>query len=143
MELTANELRIGNLFDHFEDGVLPIEEIKKDSDGFDGYYAVFRNNSIKCRIDYLDPIPLTEEWLLKFGFEINDDLGDEIYYQIPEEKNGYGICFDHNDITFYKYYGNGAENVHTLIYDEKHLQSVHQLQNIYFSLTNTELKLIK
>lgn len=42
MKLKANELRIGNLFEHFEDGILPIEEIRKDSDGFNGYYAVSR-----------------------------------------------------------------------------------------------------
>ena len=139
MELTANELRIGNL----------VQIVKYWKDFYDENYFIPKEinlddlRAINNFKDIAKPIPLTEEWLLKFGFEINDDLGDEIYYQIPEEKNGYGICFDHNDITFYKYYGNGAENVHTLIYDEKHLQSVHQLQNLYFSLTNTELKLIK
>jgi len=139
MELTAQELRIGNL----------VQIVKYWKDFYDENYFIPKEinlddlRAINNFKDIAKPIPLTEEWLLKFGFEINDDLGDEIYYQIPEEKNGYGICFDHNDITFYKYYGNGAENVHTLIYDEKHLQSVHQLQNLYFSLTNTELKLIK
>lgn len=138
MKLTAQELRIGNL----------VQIVKYWKDFYDENYFIPKEinlddlRAINNFKDIAKPIPLTDEWLLKFGFEINDDLGDEIYYQIPEEKNGYGICFDHNDITFYKYYGNGAENVHTLIYDEKHLQSVHQLQNIYFSLTNTELKLI-
>ena len=137
MKLTAQELRIGNL----------VQIVKYWKDFYDENYFIPKEinlddlRAINNFKDIAKPIPLTDEWLLKFGFEINDDLGDEIYYQIPEEKNGYGICFDHNDITFYKYYGNGAENVHTLIYDEKHLQSVHQLQNLYFSLTNTELKL--
>ena len=137
MELTANELRIGNL----------VQIVKYWKDFYDENYFIPKEinlddlRAINNFKDIAKPIPLTDEWLLKFGFEINDDLGDEIYYQMPEIKNGYGICFDHNDITFYKYYGNGAENVHTLIYDEKHLQSVHQLQNLYFSLTNNELKL--
>ena len=139
--LEVKDLRIGNLFNHFEDGILLIEEIKKDSDGFEGYYAVFRNGSTKCHVNYLTPIELTEEWLLRFGFEVDDDLGDQIYYQIPNQKNGYGICFDHDDIAFYKFYGNGGENVHTLIHDEEHLQYVHQLQNLYYALTQTELTL--
>ena len=139
--LEVKDLRIGNLFNHFEDGILLIEEIKKDSDGFEGYYAVFRNGSTKSHVSYLIPIELTEEWLLRFGFEVDDDLGDQIYYQIPNQKNGYGICFDHDDIAFYKFYGNGGENVHTLIHDEEHLQYVHQLQNIYYALTQTELTL--
>ena len=139
--LDEKDLRIGNLFNHFEDGILPIEEIKKDSDGFEGYYAVSRNGSTKSHVSYLIPIELTEEWLLIFGFEVDDDLGDQIYYQIPNQKNGYGICFDHDDIAFYKFYGNGGENVHTLIHDEEHLQYVHQLQNLYYVLTNTELTL--
>ena len=54
--LEVKDLRIGNLFNHFEDGILLIEEIKKDSDGFEGYYAVFRNGSTKCHVSYLAPI---------------------------------------------------------------------------------------
>ena len=137
MKLTAQELRIGNL----------VQIVKYWKDFYDENYFIPKEinlddlRAINNFKDIAKPIPLTDEWMVKLGFEINDDLGDEIYYQMPEIKNGYGICFDHNDITFYKYYGNGAENVHTLIYDEKHLQSVHQLQNLYFSLTNTELKL--
>lgn len=132
MELTANELRIGNLFDHFEDGVLPIEEIKKDSDGFDGYYAVFRNNSIKCRIDFLDPIPLTEEWLLKFGFE--KDKYD--YFHHIKSK----IIIGHTTTDeFFEYeYLTGFQDSQTEMCELKY---IHQLQNLYFALNCQELKL--
>ena len=137
MELKDNELRIGNLFDHMDDGILSIEEIKKDSDGFKGYYAVFRNGSIKCHVSYLQPIPLTEEWLLEFGFEkehvtVNDiiiniyRLGDyeiSIYLQGNETQKGYYLPHSLQSRAYIKY--------------------VHQLQNLYFSLTNNEIKLIK
>lgn len=130
MELKAHELRIGNLLENFLGEVFEcnIETLNSLINGGNQFPPP-------------KPIPLTDEWLLRFGFEVNDDLGDQIYYEIPNQKIGYGICFDHDDITFYKFYGNGGENVHTLIYDEEHLQSVHQLQNLYFSLTNNELKL--
>ena len=119
--LDAKDLRIGNLFNHFEDGILPIEEIKKDSDGFEGYYAVFRNGSIKCHVSYLAPIELTEEWLLRFGLT---------------KHNGYpykfldGFIKIRNGEYFFKY--------HNL--DIK-LNYVHNLQNLHYILTQTELKL--
>jgi hypothetical protein len=72
---------------------------------------------------YYKPIPITEEWLLKFGFKkepsywINDsfeikDYGDGSFrYGINFFEYGIGECF--------KY--------------------VHQLQNLYFAINQTEL----
>jgi hypothetical protein len=73
------------------------------------------------------PIPLTEEWLLNFGFE-----SDEI-----EWWNGIlsiGICKEG-----LRYLPTEQINVRVGIV----LQHVHQLQNLYFALTNEELTLIK
>ena len=118
MELKENELRIGNLFDHMDDGILSIEEIKKDSDGFKGYYAVFRNGSIKCHVSYLQPIPLTEEWLLRFGYTEKDLSQGKI---IKGRNGGYIITTLSNKEIFY----------------------VHKLQNLYYELKDNELRLIK
>jgi len=116
MELKANELRIGNLFDEFDDGILAIEEIKKDSDGFKGYYAVFKNNSIKCHTRYLKPIPLTEEWLFRFGYTEKDFSNGNIIKVI-----------------------NGGYIITTL--SNKEIKYVHKLQNLYYELKDNELKL--
>jgi len=131
--LDAKDLRIGNLIKWISTNTV---EVVQEINSCGKYHLI--NN---VQITDAEPIELTEEWLLIFGFEVDDDLGDQIYYQIPNQKNGYGICFDHDDIAFYKFYGNGGENVHTLIHDEEHLQYVHQLQNIYYALTQTELTL--
>jgi hypothetical protein len=73
----------------------------------------------KCK-----PIPLTEEWLIKFGFvfdgfryqqEINNNLW------VLVKNNVYGWYSPHIEIS------NGIQNVH-------------QLQNLYFALTGEELK---
>jgi len=119
--LDAKDLRIGNLFNHFEDGILPIEEIKKDSDGFQGYYAVFRNGSTKCHVSYLIPIELTEEWLLRFGLTKNNGYPYKFLDGFIKIRNGE---------YFFKY--------HTL--DIK-VNYIHTLQNLYFALTNKELTL--
>ena len=121
--LDAKDLRIGNLFNHFEDGILPIEEIKKDSDGFEGYYAVFRNGFTKSHVSYLTPIELTEEWLLRFGFEVKSASVIHNY--------SYNIGFF--------VLTNGLRN--NISYDGYEIVYVHQLQNLFYSLTNTELKL--
>jgi len=75
----------------------------------------------------IESIPLTEEWLLKFGFYKNIDT--ELF-----EKNGYQIDLSVIKCLFYlPEFGD--------LYKE--LEHVHQLQNLYFALTNEELTLTK
>lgn len=76
--------------------------------------------------DEVEPIPLTEEMLVRLGFKKSKGknlkefiLGDFIIYTYPET----GIEL---------YYGVG-------FYIK--IQYVHQLQNLYFTLTGTELTL--
>ena len=80
-----------------------------------------------------EPIPLTEEWLTKFGFE-KDDVNTYIHYSLP---SGTGIYFESgNDWNFNdaNICGDYDECIHV-----KLPQYVHQLQNLYFSLTGKEL----
>jgi hypothetical protein len=71
--------------------------------------------------DWIKPIPLTEEWLLKFGFSKKVD------YLL--QKRGFSICFEkHGDIFECFLESIGIE-----------IEYVHQLQNLYFALTNEEL----
>jgi hypothetical protein len=82
----------------------------------------------KCGVqkDYT-PIPLTEEWLLKFGFK--PKMIETEYYSFW--KIGHlGARYDKKthevEITYI-----GAFL--------KHIKNVHQLQNLYFALTGEEL----
>jgi hypothetical protein len=72
----------------------------------------------------INPIPLTEQWLIDFGFE-NISCG--------EWQKGY-IILD-NEYTD-KGIWNIVEDYQCLTIAVKH---VHQLQNLYFALTNKEL----
>ena len=109
--IKGTEVRIGNLV-HTETGVVQTIEFI-DRDDKDGYF----------------PIPLTEEWLLKFGFKKDTEgytLGRfEIYHfhQKPES----------DFITAWGY---------SLSTNEMSIKYVHQLQNLYFALTGTELTYI-
>ena len=71
------------------------------------------------------PIPLTEEWLIKFGFDriIEDDKGNE-YCNILYSLNGIDIWFYDE----WKYFDL-----------KQSIKSVHQLQNLYLALTGEEL----
>lgn len=77
----------------------------------------------------LEPIPLTEEWLLKFGFEKNFN---NFYEKLinKDEDDFIGKLTDY----FFAYYIDKKDN-YPLIY----IKYVHQLQNLYFALTGEEL----
>lgn len=72
-----------------------------------------------------DPIPLTEEWLAKFGFEYREmNLG---YVKEATEGNIYiskKFTFEFDGFN---------------IGMQREIQYVHQLQNLYFALTGEEL----
>jgi hypothetical protein len=77
-----------------------------------------------------EPIPLTEEWLKRFGFEktIADDVNHHFDYY-TDEKISAGNLWEH-DKGFCHDYDMGGEIKH-----------VHQLQNLYHALTGEELKI--
>ena len=76
-------------------------------------------------LKYWKPIPLTEEWLVKFGFEINDCDNYELAYMVEinstftiiKEERGYFYIDSRNN----------------------EIKHVHQLQNLYWCLTQKEL----
>lgn len=74
-----------------------------------------------------EPIPITEEWLLKFGFKKIKNTPWYREYRI-DKKNI--VSFDKDDKE-YSYF-NLSSRLCTLKY-------VHQLQNLYFALTGAEL----
>ena len=120
--MKSNELRIGNLV--MSDGYLyKVYHIPDDEDYFE-----------ECQ-----PIPLTEEWLVKFGFKKLDKL----FYQ-----KQVGDCS--KLLIGYKTGPSGCFGAVTLESDLEesyigHLsgycKTVNQLQNLYFALTGEELTL--
>ena len=131
MEIKANELRLGNLLTlndkvrqelfnneiHARNKYFKVLTIYSDGD----ILLELDDENVEIDIKDIEPIPLTEEWLLKLGFKrfpwglvigellFKDDLKcNELTLEIG---NGFRV-----------------KNKH-----------VHQLQNLYFALTNEEL----
>lgn len=110
MTLKANQLRIGNWFIQYD-----------EPEQFDGDF--YHLSDIKF-------IPLTEEWLLKFGFERTDqkDNSNDDWTWLFYQKDS--IYIDGSDLTI--------ETASGIVIK---LEYVHQLQNLYFALTRDELTL--
>jgi len=120
--IRVNELRIGNwMFD----------ENTEENYQIGGYHLSWWDSS--GEIIGSNPIPLTEEWLIKFGFEcINpeeEDEGDRDWIlkgallSIARE-GGWFVM---------------KQNSNTVGLDSS-FKYVHQLQNLFHSLTGEELK---
>jgi hypothetical protein len=82
--------------------------------------------------DYYQPIPLTEEWLLKLGFEYNDNYEN---YRVKANEYYNSVKLD-DGIWCYN-----NDNSDAGCYFVTEIKHVHQLQNLYFALTGQELTL--
>jgi hypothetical protein len=88
-------------------------------------------DSIHNQFDqFIKPIPLTEEWLLKFGFESIGELNPT--YKLRNYLIELSIMRDH-------WVFRQTINKEDSLCLSQNLHHVHQLQNLYFSLTGKEL----
>ena len=124
MKVKANELMIGNL--------LQGEPIMLINQGIysDGVFAItgYGIHQLEEGKPYrADPIPLTKEWLVKFGFE---KIKKGVEYS-KWKKDGFIFWFD-----------NLMPGITSLgKYDIVRIDRVHELQNLYFALTGNELEI--
>jgi hypothetical protein len=113
--MKANELRIGNLVLDKDNNVFTINGILENSVLREGAY-------IGIPIEWIKPIPLTEERLLKFGCEkIGVNFQKEsisIWY------SSYAKCYQLR----YCLIGSDVER-------KINIEYLHQLQNLYFELS--------
>jgi len=117
--MKASELRIGNYFigysNHLQQWELESFELL--------IKGLEVDEIIRCFV------PITEEWLLKFGFEVI--YRSHYTLKLDHKKNlnigaGWNLINNHFYIRFI---GNNLTNI----------KYIHQLQNLYFALTNEEL----
>lgn len=134
--MKANELRIGNLvWLKCHHHPVSVEQIYKDD--IDELVWIATDLHEGESLEDYDPIPLTEEWLVKFGFETvsygfmfpkieGSEYHRKIGRWITKKSFQEDVLLEH---PFLRY--DGLCDVHY----------VHQLQNLYFALTGEELTL--
>jgi hypothetical protein len=118
--MTESELRIGNYL--FADVGLPSYQAHKL---YKGDIIDLLHGKLEGKIF---PIPLTEEWLLKFGF-----------VKTPLTYDKDKLCISIRGVQYDK--GRTYFNSWTIL--EHQPEYVHQLQNLYFALTGEELTTIQ
>lgn len=129
--MEAEEFRVGNyLYYRDESHLLQVSNI-----GSNGFETVDENGLLYGSDDILDynPIPLTEQLLLDFGFE-NTQIG---LFQIKVLSRGsINIHTNRRDIKFVELGTTGH-----YLFGVVDVKFVHHLQNLYFSLTGKELRI--
>lgn len=125
--IKASELRIGNHImsdrEYFDEPVFGVVYQISEAGICFNYNEKGEPRGISNPLKNIIPVPLTEEWLLKFGFEES-----QVYEEFYEYRKG-GHRIQTEGINFiWMGYGDGVE-----------LKYIHQLQNLFFSLTGKEL----
>jgi len=126
--IKENELRVGNILNYItsENDIVTaiidwqdLKWINEDPKGFNLVHGA---------------IPITEEWLVKFGFE--KDLDGSFVFgliSIFKDKRLKQNVYIYTEST------QSLSDGQWVVINDLKLQQVHQLQNLYFALTGDEL----
>ena len=133
--MKANELRIGNwveLKTEFENEIHKVYDVCQEMPFLDT-----KKYGVGTIIwDEIYPIPLTEEWLIKFGFE-EESLSQFVFkWQDNDNCSSFFVYSDWCTISVNHSYKDSHEDDYVV---HRKIEYVHQLQNLYFALTGEEL----
>lgn len=133
--MKASDLRIGNYVLH--SGVMK-QVYRISNKGVDFYLGETKKGIYTQSFKYeaLEPIPLTEEWLLRFGlFKSNNGWFRKT--ETPSHNKEIVTLSINVDTFSTAIFGDEALEPSYI----KECQFVHQLQNLYYTLTGEELTL--
>jgi hypothetical protein len=122
--MKPSELRIGNYILH--KGLIVRVQCLFYDDQFCDYIT-----EIKRDLNDAEGIPLTEEWLLKFGFNLDRGVGVWFGRKYAEPAYYFTIWDKYSDKPYQWTRNNPSDTIP--------VKYVHQLQNLYFALTAEEL----
>jgi len=118
--MKASEMRIGNWVNKSNLDKSVIRD-----------YQIGVHDLCQWENSHYKPIPLTEEWLVKFGYKVEFYGGQgNIGYSVFVK--GLGRLFSHDGLIWHPSMALGN-------FFKAECQYVHQLQNLYFTLTGQEL----
>jgi hypothetical protein len=123
--INANELRRGNIITYI-----------KNNEKEQVIVTVIMSTMIACKegaaeFEHFEPIPISEDWLLKFGFAKCGNLITTQTIKAPKI-GSFSLLLSEGKWFF-------VPNVR--IEWSVEITHVHQLQNLYFALTGEELKI--
>jgi hypothetical protein len=131
--IAPQELRLGNLV--MANGIVfPVRAINSDGT------ILYRHNGVTVDISKCEPIPLTKEWLIKFGFYKTEPIFKSYPSHPYWVKDGICLFFNESDdrdiylagyaeMRMGEYYAVGT----------RWIRYVHEVQNFYYSAKKSEL----
>lgn len=126
--MKATELRIGNFIRTYGEDV-GYREVKQLLVG-----GVITNGKFpkdQLTYDLAEGIPLTKEWLVKFGFDMNEyKLGEYPFWEVGD----FELLYDEEKEEFFYVHSYEGDK-------DTPINHVHQLQNLYFALCGVELEI--
>jgi hypothetical protein len=157
--MEAKNLRIGNFVKDRGNKVIRIDFMEYQESGYStkfGQRMVLGEEEVHPMTEYTDyaiPIELTEKWMFDLGFKYQDRdvnrsdkkkerfyisprFGQEFWFEIQLPEN---TPFKHSFVRFMWNIGGGNHFIHLPKGHE--LKYVHELQNLFFALSGTELQL--
>jgi hypothetical protein len=117
--MEAKELRIGNLLICDGETLHKVDHMT---------FHQMHFNNLHGRPERLSPIPITSEWLERFGLKKQDIYASYDFLD-------FGLSHSWDDNGWHVYKGHNCMSVY--------IKYVHQLQNLYFALTGMELEIRK
>ena len=130
--MEVNELRIGNYINQVKYRNGDCNVIRKvasvNKEGFLNVDVLGEHTIRSLQIIFFEPIPLTEEWLLKFGFIKYRHI---LKIHLNE---GLGVNYNKDLKIWYL-------DIHFTTTAKIQINYIHQLQNLYFALTGEELSI--
>ncbi|WP_312697063.1 hypothetical protein [Sphingobacterium mizutaii] len=137
--MEANELRIGNTITHQNNNGIYLVTVLETLKNGVNVKTNLQLGEWFLRYEEVQGTPLTEEWLLKFGFKRNllDSHNPEEGYYFSLKISDDRYC----DLYFITGDKNGFTEVCLFPYEERfRYRYVHQIHNLYFGLTGEELE---
>ena len=135
--INPSELRRGNLISTVL-GYAQILSVPYEGDfgGLGSMKCLTKKEPNLYRLEKIEPITITEEWLIKLGFERKNNYPNEILAIRDERYLGCWLGISKSlfeNWTFYK--GSWIDNKVNIV----EIKHIHQLQNIYFDISGKEL----
>ena len=143
--MKANELRIGNIVKfRYDDADFHIVQ------SIDEENVSFRNivTFDYVELDEIEPIPLNDEWLEKFGMHM--PINEGVYSADEAKYDGWSFGFRKVQQTLidanyswdcFDFYQDSNGFWFPFLNTYTNINYVHEFQNLYFTLTGNELKL--
>lgn len=125
--MKINELRLGNWINSYH-GDVQVTRLALNAPHHQSIYTTPNRIGASSGCIYT-PIELTDQWFKDFSFKETKP---------NKEENGF-VPFELNGFKIYKMNSNVRGIVYELYEFRKEIKYVHQIQNLYFSLTGKEL----